>query len=532
MSTSSSSSSCNNKGKGKFVSGPTQEFITIYILAHGTTLPFHKTPSGLKNKVHKLSIGGVNGNLSFDSRVIHTLLFNSARRLGSNRVKQPVEKLYDVREEVFKYYNIAAEIRAQHEGQQGFVAREKSYQKCASVDCWLPEPFAVAQNHMYSFTANPWARPTDAPAGNGDSLVVRTYSTHTELIERQQFGVWVVDASMRIAKKIGLLPGIQPNVVSLMQLLGVLPTTSRGPRDTDNATVTTLFQIVDTIHRIFGPNVSVCVIDNSCRYTNWEQMRTSQLKHGLGRSLGRASQFMRPYLSNSLHQTMRRTALSLLDSRPPRPANPMAVRVSDWIVWTERNEMGEPEQKQNRITFWKRDGRIQCGDEHDATEAVGLGPVEPDGRPGAPISYRIGDQIKLPNGRTFTIFYILPGNPTWFFTHADPEVLEDTGIVVDDGAAHEEEEDDEFEDFDEDETKTLYFAVIENEWYITPRPVAPKFQYDLGYSADAARMPAPLLPPNEYSTIMVPSIRGAQGGGNTRKCTKRKHRTTMKKCTH
>jgi hypothetical protein len=208
----------------------------------------------------------------------------------------------------------------------------------------------------------------------------------------------------------------------------------------------------------------------------------------------------------------------------------MAVRVSDWIAWTERNEMGgEPEQKQNRITFWKRDGRIQCGDEHDATEAVGLGP---DGRPGESISYRIGDQIKLPNGRTFTIFYILPGNPTWFFTHADPEVLEDTGIVVDDGAAPEEEDDDEFEDFDEDEAKTIYFAVIENEWYITHRPVAPKFQCDMGYNPDAARRPAPLLPPNEYPTIMVASMRGAQGGGTTRKCSKHKHRTTMKKRTH
>ena len=163
----STASSCTNKGKGKFVSGPTQEFITIYILAHGTTIPDQKTPSWLKNKVHKLSLGGVNGNLSFDSRLLHTLMFNSARRLGSDRVKQPIEKLYDVREEVFRYHDIKDEIRAQHEGQQGFVMREKSYQKCASVDCWLPNPFAVVHNHMYTFAANPWARPTDAPAANG-----------------------------------------------------------------------------------------------------------------------------------------------------------------------------------------------------------------------------------------------------------------------------------------------------------------------------------------------------------------------------
>ena len=111
-------------------------------------------------------------------------------------------------------------------------------------------------------------------------------------------------------------------------------------------------------------------------------------------------------------------------------------------------------------------------------------------------------------------------------------MLEDTGIVVDDGAAPEEEDDDEFEDFDEDEAKTIYFAVIENEWYITHRPVAPKFQCDMGYNPDAARRPAPLLPPNEYPTIMVASMRGAQGGGTTRKCSKHKHRTTMKKRTH
>ena len=352
-----STSSCNNKGKGKFVSGPTQEFITIYIIAHGKTIPFHKTPSGWKNKVHKLSLGGVNGNIAFDSRVLHTLLFNSARRLGSNRVKQPIEKLYDVREEVFRYYDIKDEIRTQHEGQQKFAVSAKTYQKCASVDCWLPKPFAVAHNHMYDFHANPWSRPhTDSSADS--SFQFRAYSKHTEVFE-QRFGVWVVDASMRIAKQIGLLPGIQHNAVSLMQLLGILPTTMRSPHGNDDATVTTLFHIVDTIHRTFGPYVSVGVIDVSCRYTHWEQMRASQFKHGFGRSLSRVSDFMRPYLPTSLYKTMRNSALSLLDSRPPRPASPMAIQVSDWIVWKERNKMDQPVQKHNRITFWKMDGKIR-----------------------------------------------------------------------------------------------------------------------------------------------------------------------------
>lgn len=519
-----STSSCNNKGKGKFVSGPTQEFITIYIMAHGKTLPFDKTPSGWKNKVHKLSLGGVNGNISFDSRVINTLLFNSARRLGSNRVKQPIEKLYDVREEVFRYYEIKDEIRTQHEGQQRFAMSSKSYQKCASVDCWLPKPFAVSHNHTYSFVANLWARPTTHDASSADSSFnVREHLKHKEVFE-QRFGVWVVDASMRIAKKIGLLPGIQPNVVSLMQLLGILPTTTRGPHGNDDATTTTLFQIVDTIHRTFGHNVSVSVIDVSCRYTNWEQMRASQFKHGFGRSLSGVSQFMRPYLPTLLHKTMRNSALSLLDSRPPRPASPMAIQASDWIVWNELDEMGETVQKHNRITFWKRDGKIQCSDVHDTTEAVGLGPVEPDGS-SAPMSYKIGDKITLQNGRTFTIFHIMPGAPTWFFTHADPE----------DNAAHDgeedDEEDDEYVDVDENETKTLYFAVIENAWYITHRPVAPKFEHDMGYDPDAARRPAPLLPPNEYPVIMAASMRALRGGGTTRKCGKRKNRTTMKKRT-
>ena len=523
------STSCKNKGKGKFVSGPREEFITIYILAHGQTLPLQKIPSVWKNKVHKLSIGGVNGNVSSDSRVLHSLLFNSARRLSSNRVKQPIEKLYDVREEVFRYYDIKNEIRAQQEGQQRFADSATTYQKCASVDCWLPPPFAVAHDHMYKFAAIPWTRPQDAASSafHDASSFVREFPTHKEIIERNFFGVWVVDASMRIAKQIGLLPGIQPNVVSLMQLLGILPTTTRSPHDKDNATVTTLFHIVVKIHKFFGPNVSVGVIDASCRYTQWEQMRASQFKHGFGRTLSRVSQFMRPYLPNSLHRTMRTSALSLLDSRPSHPANPMAIQVSDWIVWNEHNEIGETVQKHNRITFWKRDGKIQCGNDHDTTTAMGLGPVEPDGRPSAPISYKIGDQIKLPNGRTFTIFHILPGNPTWFFTHADPEVLEDS--VLEKGAA--DDEDDEYVDIDEDETKTLYFAVIHNEWYITPRPVAPKFLYDMGYSLDAVRRPAPLLPPHDYPTIMVAPMRALRGG-TIRKYSKRKHRTTIKKCTH
>jgi len=511
----STTTSCNDKGKGKVVSGPTQEFITIYILAHGTTLPFHKIPSDWKNKVHKLGLGGVNGNLSFNTRVLETLLFNSARRLSSNRVKQPIEKLYDVREEVFKCVNVKDEIRALHEAQQRFVATSQTYQKCASVDCWLPKPFAVAHNHMYSFTANPWFRPTDAH----DETEVRIYSAHTEVMERQKFGIWVVDASMRIAKKIGLLPGIQPKTVSLMQLLGILPTTVRSPHDTDNATKTTLFHIVEKIHKIFGRNVSVGVIDVSCRYTLWEQMRASQFKHGFGRTLSRVSDFMRPHLPTLLHRTMRRTSLSLLDSRPPRPANPMAVRASDWIVWTERNDMGETVQKRNKITFWKRNGKIQCGDEHDPTEAVGLGPD------GVPMFYRIGDKITMPNDTTYTIFYIMPGSPTWFFTHADPHVvLEDTGMVVE-----EDDGDDEYKDIDEDETKTMYFAVIDNQWYITHRPVEPKYECDLGYNEHAATQPAPLLPPDEYEVFMVPPMRAAHGGGGTRKQNRHKHRTTTMK---
>lgn len=514
MSTSSSSSSCNHKGKGRFMSGPTEEFITIYIIAHGKTLPFDNIPSGWKHKVHKLSVGGVNGNIAVDSRVLHTLLFNSARRLGSNRVKQPIEKLYDVREEVFRYTDIKDEIRTQHEGQQKFAVSAKTYQKCASVDCWLPKPFAVAHNHIYDFHANPWTRTIPSDSLSAD---ISAYSKHTEVFE-QRFGVWVVDASMRIAKKIGLLPGIQPNVVSLMQLLGILPTTVRSPHGDDDATVITLFEIVRKIHNIFGSNVSVGVIDVSCRYTEWDKMRASQFKHVFGRSLGRVSDFMRPYVPTSLHRTMHKSALALQDSRPPRPAGPMAIRASDWIVWKEHDV-----QKHNRITFWNRDGKIQCGDEHDPTVAVGPGPKEPDGRPGAPISYRIGDQIKLPNGRTFTIFYILPGNPTWFFTHVDPEVLEHTGMVVED------DEDDEYEDIDEDEIKTLYFAVIDNEWYITERPVAPKFNSDIGYDPHAPPMPAPLLPPNEYQVIVVPPMRGAQGGGTTRKQNRHNRRTTMKK---
>jgi hypothetical protein len=334
---------------------------------------------------------------------------------------------------------------------------------------------------------------------------------------------------MRIAKKIGLLPGIQPNVVSLMQLLGILPTTMRSPHGNDDATTTTLFQIVDTIHRVFGHNVSVGVIDVSCRSTNWEQMRASQFKHGFGRSFGRVSQFMKPYVPTLLHQTMRRTSLSLLDSRPPRPASPMAIQASDWIVWNELDDEGETVQKHNRITFWKMDGKMQCGDDHDATVAVGPGPVEPYGS-SVPISYRIGDKITLRNGRTFTIFYILPGNLTWFFTHEDTE--EDTGMVVE-----EDDEYDEYKDIDEDEIKTFYLAVIDNEWYITPRPVAPKLDWELGYNERSATQPAPLLPPDEYPVvIMVPPMRargggggGGGGGGTTRKCTRRKHCTTPMK---
>jgi len=75
----------------------------------------------------------------------------------------------------------------------------------------------------------------------------------------------------------------------------------------------------------------------------------------------------------------------------------------------------------------------------------------------------------------------------------------------------------------------LYFAVIDA-WYITERPVAPKFVSDLGYKPDAPPMPAPLLPPDEYPVIMVAPMRAMHGGGGTtRKQHRHNRRTTMKK---
>ena len=246
-----------------------ESFITIFITAHGEDLNddelnsdrlYELEMSGARLKqFYKLPLSGITGNITNDSDILDALYFNNARRLAHNREMNPVLKLHEIRAEVLRYRNILRETAELDMTQSDFVRKRgfiSELQRVPAEPDWFPEPSRISYNRKFSFEAKPFVL--------ADKL--------SGVFERT-FGIWAVDASIHIALQLGLRPGTSSTnePVSLMQLLGILPTTARTQRSKDKsgATVITLFEIMRRLLELVGHRTCINVIDMSCRYRNW-----------------------------------------------------------------------------------------------------------------------------------------------------------------------------------------------------------------------------------------------------------------------
>ncbi len=388
-------------------------FISFIIIAHGEDLREQPTPQDLQGKLHKLMLGGISGNVTDGSVVLDALFYNAARIQAHDRSISHVEKLYRVRDEVFRYPYIGYEIEKQHAGQKKFVADSMAkgmYQRVVDSAGWIPKPSTVEYNRRYSFNANPWS---------DDS----TIKSHKDVMESREFGIWAVDASIGIANQIGLKPGINPNVVSLMPLLRLVQTSARAsptPYAPDrSASNTTLFDLVRILQKIFGVDTYVSVIDLCCRFYNWDDKKPDARRaHAeLKRSRDIVDKFITP-----LSERLGSQAHSFLswgwgsDEEPPPAVGLDTVpRIIDYVKYRD------DALPLKEVVYWERNGHMKYSDSTDSAAEF-----ESDVKYNiARGHYGLGDRLPI-DGRDLTIFYILE-NGACFFCH---ETVDDTERTV------------------------------------------------------------------------------------------------------
>jgi hypothetical protein len=378
--------------------GEPSKFISFIVISHGEDLPEQVTPPHLNGKLHKLMLSGISGNITNGSEVLDALFYNAARIQAHDRSISHVEKLYRVRDEVFRYPYIHNEIGIQQSVQKKFVAESVAngrYQRVVESAGWIPQPSIVKYNRRYSFNANPW---------NPSEL-------HTETDEYIGFGIWAVDASITIANKIGLRPGIHSDVVSLMPLLQLVQTSARSspsPHAPDmSASNTTLFDLVHILQESFGKDTYVSVIDLGCRYYNWDAKKPrAHLTHAvLKMSHSGVDSLVTPCLPG-----LASCAHSFLDwglgsdevPSPPVGHDTVPI-IKDYVQPRNTKQVKE-------VVYWERNGSVKCLG--DSTRHVFESDVKYDiaGR-----LYGLGDTL-LAGGRQLRIFYILE-RAKCFFCH-------------------------------------------------------------------------------------------------------------------
>ncbi len=397
-------------------------YITFIILAHGEDLRDQPTPPHLQNKIHKLMLSGISGNITQGSGVLDALFFNAARVVAHDRSTHHVDKLNHVRDEVFRYPHISDELDIQQTGQADFVAdemKEGRYQRVAESIGWIPSPSKVEYNRMFSFNANNWDDDDDAAAAAAAAAAGAPKpgpTRHKDAMEAREFGIWVVDASIDIANEIGFTPGIHPKVISLMPLLRTWQTTARkSPKyvsDT-SGTETTLFELVNVLQSNFGENTYVNVIDLCCRFYNWDRHEPlARGKHEtLARRHSKVDQWITPILparvSSGVHDVLDRY---WSDEVPSPAVDPHTVpRIIDYVSL--------PHGPLSEVVYWERNGAMKyqpiTGGPLQCTRAC-----ESDVKyliNGAPYGLGLGDTM-IVNGRDVTIFYILERGAC-FFVH-------------------------------------------------------------------------------------------------------------------
>jgi hypothetical protein len=409
--------------------GNVKSFLTLFIFAHGEDATDELTPSDLVGKIHKLTTAGVTGNLMWECREINALLFNYGRYLAHNRDMHHVDKLTELRKEVLRYAYIDAEFERLQGYQQSFVKKERDsgrFGVTADKSMWLSEPSPVRYNRKYSFTANPWT----------DNSYRNVLGRHKLTMEADQFGIWLVDASIHIANRLEFLPGIHSKAVSMMAPLGILPTTIRrtpsfapGHVHTDTtATCTSLFDIVRRVQQLYGHETYVNVIDVCCRFTQWDKDIFKIIRPLISQGLRYASSAISPW-----SERLAQSAITIARRIDSQRLSPRAESTTDTKMSEYFNRIEHRENKLKRVIYWETNGAMKVVDVDSPTMVpicVGPGPCESVAEYEVfGHTYKVNDTIEFPNGRRFTIFYILPGPPTWFFTHTltdEPPIEEKT----------------------------------------------------------------------------------------------------------
>jgi len=262
-------------------------FVTMLIIAHGEDLTtkfedFFNVPKGsslmrmfskVKETVtavarpsrhYKLTLSGLTGNVTQGSSTLDRLYFEIPRILAHDRTLSPLEKLHAVQKKVHEDFDFEYHESVQQRGHARHVTEtQNEYQREPLEENanWAPPPTNIRTNRQYYFTANPFGV-TDRRSG---------------VHEKNDFGLWLVDASLDIATSItpNLLPGSGGGnmPISLLTMLDISLSTARTPNSNDEsgATEISLFTIMALLMRKWGPDIHINVIDITCRYFNWDK---------------------------------------------------------------------------------------------------------------------------------------------------------------------------------------------------------------------------------------------------------------------
>jgi len=267
------------------------KFATLLIIAHGEDLrtkfedffkvpkvsPFMRAFSKVKETLtavarpsrhYKLTLSGLTGNVTQGSSTLDRLYFEIPRILAHDRTLSPLEKLHEVQKKVRQDFDFEYHEAVQHRGHKLHIdetPNEYQREPLEENANWAPPPTNIRTDRQYYFTANPFGV-TDRRSG---------------VPEKNDFGLWLVDASLDIATSIEtstgekLLPGSGSNnrPISLLSMLGIQLSTARTPNsaDTSGATKISLFTIMIQLMSLWGTDIHINVIDITCRYFNWDK---------------------------------------------------------------------------------------------------------------------------------------------------------------------------------------------------------------------------------------------------------------------
>lgn len=291
-------------------------FVTIFIITHGedlmeTTIESVFNADIVKNNHYKLTVSGLTGNVTTGSDTVDAIYSQIPRILAHDRTMSPLQKLKEVHKKMHSGFNFKDEVKAQSKGQLEFIdERPNEYQRTVRNENWFPEPTFITYDRAYYFTANP----------------IKWGDKSRDAMERNEFGVWLLDASLDIATKLELRPGCESDPLSLLNMLGINLSSEKRHNSSDEsgATKTSLFIIMAQLMSLFGDDIHINVIDVTCRYCNWDRYKpNAKPKHKIGKAIQNVAKWM-THVSPVLGATLLRVGDRVNDEVPSAAATETA----------------------------------------------------------------------------------------------------------------------------------------------------------------------------------------------------------------